>query len=132
MMDANLMRLMSLEHLLAAAAAEQDNLTRTPLETELIRRIEELQDEQELCRYTTEDGTDLSEDDLNTLWDACIGDIDTTVALLEVVGKHRISAKDDLDARLEIAKFATDLGNQLTDETITELSVFFNQLAERK
>ena len=131
MMDANLMRLMSLDHLLAAAAAEQDSLTRTPLETELIRRIEELQDENRQC-FVTKDGTDLSEDDLNTLWDACIGDIDTTVALLEVVGKHRISAKDDLDARLEIAKFATDLGNQLTDETITELSVFFNQLAERK
>lgn len=90
-----------------------------------------MQDENRQC-FVTENGTDLSEDDLNTLWDACIDDIDTTVALLEVVGKHRISAKDDLDARLEIAKFATDLGNQLTDETITELSVFFNQLAERK
>lgn len=132
MMDANLMRLMSLEHLLAAAEAEQDSLTRTPLETELIRRINELQDEQELCRYTTEDGTELSDDEIEAMYGATIDGIDNTVALLEVLGKHRVSAKDDLDARLGLAKFAIDLGNQLTDETLTELSVFFNQLAERK
>lgn len=130
MMDANLMRLMSLEHLLAVAEAEQDSLTRTPLETELIRRINELQDE--TPAFEAEDGTEFGVDELNKLWKACIDDLDNTVALLEVLGKHRISAKDDLDARLELAKFATDLGNQLTDETITELSVFFNQLAERK
>lgn len=131
MMDANLMRLMSLDHLLAAAAAEQDSLTRTPLETELIRRIEELQDEQRQS-FVTEDGTDLSEDDLNTLWAACIDNIDTTVALLEVLSKHRISAKDELDDRLSVGEYGIDLAEKLSDETLTELTVFFNQLAERK
>lgn len=131
-MDANLMRLMSLEHLLAAVEAEQDSLTRTPLETELIRRIEELQDEQELCRYTTEDGTELSDDEIEAMYGATIDNIDNTVALLEILSEHRISNADDLEGRLELAKFGTDLGNQLTDETLTELSVFFNQLAERK
>lgn len=130
MMDANLMRLMSLEHLLAAAAAEQDSLTRTPLETELIRRIEELQDE--TPAFEAEDGTEFGVDELNKLWKACIDDLDNTVALLDILRKHQISLADSLDDLLALAKFGTDLADKLSDETLTELTVFFNQLAERK
>lgn len=130
MMDANLMRLMSLEHLLAVAEAEQDSLTRTPLETELIRRINELQDE--TPAFKAEDGTEFGVDELNKLWKACIDDLDNTVALLDILRKHQISLADSLDDLLALAKFGTDLADKLSDETLTELTVFFNQLAERK
>lgn len=123
---------MSLPHLLSAAHAEIDSLTSTPLELELLRRVEELAQDVDAAEgfLTLVDEYEIKAEDVRTLIEAHPeAELTDMAKLLSALNDADIHTVEDLQAILqslsqfrELANDAGDVFNRLADlaETATE------------
>lgn len=133
MLTAQLMKSMDDRHLCASIYAEQDPLTSSAAEMELLTRFEALLDEVDgdLNEAVGEFG--FTAKDIKNLGDALILDTNNTVALLQVIGEAgidglpRIDTPESLKADLDLAKKfralvedAGDVFTRLSDLLTTE------------
>jgi hypothetical protein len=104
MMTAQLMKSMDDHHLVASLYAEQDPLTSSAAEIELLTRFEALLDEKddELNEAVGEFAFEAK--DIKALGDALIQNTSNTVALLEAIGQAGIDDPESLKAELDLAK----------------------------
>lgn len=120
MLTAQLMKSMDAGHLVASARAEIDPLTSTPLELELLDRLETLLDEQhdnEGIRALTEE-YDLAADDMRAVIESHPASLKDQAALLSLLNDQDIHEPDQLKELLDLAaKFralASDAGDFFT------------------
>ena len=104
MMTAQLMKSMDDHHLVASLYAEQDPLTSSAAEIELLTRFEALLDEKddELNEAVGEFAFEAK--DIKALGDALIQNTNNTVALLEAIVEAGIDDTESLKAELDLAK----------------------------
>lgn len=107
------LKLMDLSHLMAAVRTELDPLTSTPLELELLARLESI-------TFTS------NEQELQQLEDSLIGDASNSIAMLDVLTEYDISTPKALKAALEtlsdfrtLADDAGDVFTRLSSLTTT-------------
>lgn len=107
MLTAQLMKSMDADHLVASARVEIDPLTSTPLELELLDRLETLLDEYEV-----------STDDMKAVIESHPASLKGQAALLSLLNDQDIHEPDQLKELLEFAaKFralASDAGDLFT------------------
>lgn len=104
MLTAQLMQSMDDRHLVASIYAEQDPLTSSAAEIELLARFEALLDEQNEDLKEAADEYELDAEQIKAIGDALILNTDTTVALLSAIGDAGIDDPALLKAELELAK----------------------------
>lgn len=120
MLTAQLMKSMDAGHLVASARAELDPLTSTPLELELLDRLETLLDEQEENKPIAEllDEYEVSTDDMKAVIESHPASLKDQAALLSLLNDQDIHEPDQLKELLEFAaKFralASDAGDLFT------------------
>lgn len=120
MLTAQLMKSMDADHLVASARAEIDPLTSTPLELELLDRLETLLDEQEENKPIAEllDEYEVSTDDMKAVIESHPASLKDQAALLSLLNDQDIHEPDQLKELLEFAaKFralASDAGDLFT------------------
>lgn len=104
MLTPQLMNSMDDAHLVAAVECEINSLTSTPLEIELLGRVEDLleQLDDECVRAAEEYGLDGA--DIRALGEALINDAANSAALLAAIGDAGIDTPDDLAAVIRLAK----------------------------
>ena len=129
MLTAQLMKSMDASHLLAAAHTEHDPLTRTPLETELLDRLEALLDEVDSDLNEAAGEFDFAAKDIKNLGDALILNTDNTVALLKEIGEAGLDSPESLKAELDLAKKFRALVEDAGD-VFTRLSDLFTTAQE--
>lgn len=119
-----LMKLMDNGPLIAAVRCELDPLTSTPLELELLRRLEvNLDSEDELSEFAeVAENHDLTAEDFARLADALIVDTDTTVALLGVINDEGYDAATALRRILDIANDFHAIAADLQGDAIHRLN----------
>ena len=118
MLTPQLMESMDDGHLVAAIHAEINPLTTTPLEIELLGRVEDLLEQIDaeaadaLAEFSLEAG------DIKTLGEALIGDADNSAAILSAVADADIDTPSALIAQLKLAdqfkSLAEDAGDVFT------------------
>jgi hypothetical protein len=106
MLTAKLMKSMDDHHLLASARAEQDPLTSSAAEIELLARFERLLDEASEHKPVAEavEEFDFEAKDIEALGDALIQNTSNTVALLEAIAQAGIDDPESLKADLDLVK----------------------------
>lgn len=118
MLTAQLMASMDDRHLVASIYAEQDPLTSSAAEIELLARFEALLDEKNEDLSEAADEFEFDAEQIKALGDALILDTDNTVALLSAIGDAGIDNPALLTAELELAKkfraLAEDAGDVFT------------------
>lgn len=120
MLTAQLMKSMDADHLVASARAEIDPLTSTPLELELLDRLETLLDEQEENKPIAEllDEYEVSTDDMKAVIESHPASLKDQAALLSLLNDQDIHEPDQLKELLDLAaKFralASDAGDFFT------------------
>ena len=120
MLTAQLMKSMDTEHLLASARAEQDPMTSTALELELLDRMETLLDEQRDTQPIADliDEFEVSTDDMKAVIESHLASLKDKAALLSLLNDQDIHEPDQLKELLEFAaKFralASDAGDLFT------------------
>lgn len=120
MLTAQLMKSMYTDHLVASARAEIDPLTSTPLELELLDRLETLLDEQEENKPIADllDEYEVSTDDMKAVIESHPASLKDQAALLSLLNDQDIHEPDQLEELLEFAaKFralASDAGDLFT------------------
>lgn len=127
MLTAQLMKLMDDRHLCASIYAEQDPLTSSAAEMELLTRFEALLDEVDGDLNDAVGEFDFTAKDIKNLGDALITDADNTVALLRILAKADINTPESLKADLDLVKKfralvedAGDVFTRLSDLLTTE------------
>lgn len=117
------------EEVLRVAYAEQDELTSTPLELELRRRLQDVSDELEASRPLLDvlgDFDELKPDDLRALLERMPeGGITDATELLSVLAEEEIPTADALRARLKQANKLADLTED-PDAALEALETLFN------
>lgn len=115
MLTAQLMKSMDDRRLVASIYAEQDPLTSSAAEIELLTRFEALLDEQdgELTEAVAE--FDFEAKHIKALGDALIQSTENTVAMLEVIGEAGFDDPELLKAELELATKFRALANDAGD-----------------
>lgn len=130
MLTPQLMAAMDDSHLLAAIDAEFDPLTRTPLEDELIKRLQVLLTESAESNPIAEivEEYDLDTEELKTLIESHPSSLTDMAQLLQVLCDDDINTPDQLRAKLErsdsffdIATDAGDAFSRLADLAKTTL-----------
>lgn len=121
MLTAALMAAMDNGHLIAAIHAEADPLTTTPIETELLRRLEGCVADKAHGLASAIDEYGFTAVDLRTLGDAVILDADNTAELLSALGDAGIDTAAALTAELVLAKKFRALAND-AGEVLERLS----------
>lgn len=81
-----------------------NGVTSTPLEAELLRRLEDIQDDEALAVLDVLDNVDMSPEGLRMLTDAMNNDAVTTARLLNALDKHGIYTAEDLNYTLNKEK----------------------------
>lgn len=104
MLTAQLMKSMDDRHLVASIYADQDPLTSSAAEIELLARFEALLDEKNEDLTEAADEFEFDAKQIKALGDALILNTDTTVALLSAIGDAGIDTPETLKAELELAK----------------------------
>lgn len=104
MLTAQLMKSMDDHHLVASIYAEQDSLTSSAAEIELLTRFEALLDEKDDELNEAVGEFDFEAKDIKALGDALILNTDNTVALLSAIADAGIDDPALLKAELELAK----------------------------
>lgn len=104
MMTAQLMKSMDDHHLVASLYAEQDPLTSSAAEIELLTRFEALLDEKDDEFNEAVGEFDFEAKDIKALGDALIQNTNNTVALLEAIAEAGIDDPESLKAELDLAK----------------------------
>jgi hypothetical protein len=130
-MRAQLMKSMAIDHLVASARAEIDPLTSTPLELELLDRLETLLDEQEESKPLADllDEYEVSTDDMKAVIESHPASLKDQAALLSLLNDQDLYTPDQLKELLDLAaKFralASDAGESFT--RLHDLVVSLNQ-----
>lgn len=130
-MRAQLMKSMAIDHLVASARAEIDPLTSTPLELELLDRLETLLDEQEESKPLADllDEYEVSTDDMKAVIESHPASLKDQAALLSLLNDQDLYTPDQLKELLDLAaKFralASDAGESST--RLHDLVVSLNQ-----
>lgn len=120
MLTAQLMKSMDADHLVVSARAEIDPLTSTPLELELLDRLETLLDEQHDTNPIADllDEYEVSTDDMKAVIESHPASLKDQAALLSLLNDQDIHEPDQLKELLEFAaKFralASDAGDVFT------------------
>ena len=120
MLTAQLAKSMDDEHLLASARTEQDPLTSTPLELELIDRLEALLGKQRDTQPIADliDEYEVSTDDMKAVIESHPASLKDQAALLSLLNDQDIHEPDQLKELLDFAaKFralASDAGDFFT------------------
>lgn len=120
MLTAQLMKCMDANHLVASARAELDPLTSTPLELELLDRLETLLDEQSANKPIADllDEYEVSTDEMKAVIESHPASLKDQAALLSLLNDQDIHEPDQLKELLEFAaKFrtlASDAGDFFT------------------
>ena len=120
MLTAQLMNCMDADHLVASARAELDPLTSTPLELELLDRLETLLDEQSANQPIADllDEYEVSTDEMKAVIESHPASLKDQAALLSLLNDQDIHEPDQLKELLEFAaKFralASDAGDFFT------------------
>lgn len=120
MLTAQLMKSMDAGHLVASARAEIDPLTSTPLELELLDRLETLLDEAQDNQPIADllDEYEVSTDDMKAVFESHPASLQDQAALLSLLNDQDIHEPDQLKELLEFAaKFralASDAGDLFT------------------
>lgn len=120
MLTAQLMKSMDAERLLASARTEQNPLTSTALELELLDRLEKLLDEQHDTQPIADliDEFEVSTDDMKAVIESHPASLKDQAALLSLLNDQDIHEPDQLKELLEFAaKFralASDAGDLFT------------------
>ena len=104
MLTAQLMKSMDDRHLVASIYAEQDPLTSSAAEIELLARFEALLDEQNEDLKEAADEYELDAKQIKAIGDALILNTDTTVALLSAIGDAGIDDPAMLKADFDLVK----------------------------
>jgi hypothetical protein len=91
-------------HLAASIRAEQDPLTSSAAEIELLARFEALLDEKDNGLNEVIESFYLEAKDIRALAGAMIQDTDTTVTLLKAIGQAGIEDPETLKADLDLAR----------------------------
>ena len=115
MLTAQLAKSMDDEHLLASARAEQDPLTSSAAEIELLTRFEALLDEVDGDLNEAVAEFDFEAKHIKSLGDALIQSTENTVAILEVIGAAGFDDPELLKAELELAAKFRALANDAGD-----------------
>lgn len=126
MLTAQLMKSMDDRHLVASIYAEQDPLTSSAAEIELLERFEALLDEQNEDLKEAADEYELDAKQIKAIGDTLILNTDTTVALLSAIGDAGIDDPALLKAELELAKKFRALTEDAGD-VFTRLSQLTNE-----
>lgn len=117
------------EEVLRVAYAEQDELTSTPLELELRRRLQDVSDELEASRPLLDvlgEFDELKPDDLRDLLERLPeGGITDATALLSVLAEEEIPTADALRAQLKQANKLAGLTED-PDAALEALETLFN------
>lgn len=120
MLTAQLMKSMDADHLVASARAELDPLTSTPLELELLDRLETLLDEAHDNQPIADllDEYEVSTDDMKAVIESHPASLNDQAELLSLLNDQDIHEPDQLKELLEFAaKFralASDAGDLFT------------------
>lgn len=120
MLTAQLMKSMDADHLVASARAEIDPLTSTPLELELLDRLETLLDEQSENQPIADllGEYEVSTDDMKAVIESHPTSLKDQAALLSLLNDQDIHEPDQLKELLDLtAKFralANDAGDFFT------------------
>lgn len=104
MLTAQLMKSMDDRHLVSSLYAEQDPLTSSAAEMELLTRFEALLDEVDGDLNEAVGEFDFTAKDIKSLGDALILDTNNTVALLKEIGEAGLDSPESLKAELDLAK----------------------------
>ena len=117
MLTAQLMKSMDVEHLLASARTEQDPLTSTPLELELIDRLEALLDEQRDTQPIADliEEHEVSTDDIKAVIESHPAGLKEQAALLSLLNDQDIHEPDQLKELIELADKFRALANDAGD-----------------
>ncbi|NLX17398.1 MAG: hypothetical protein GXY45_10590 [Ramlibacter sp.] len=130
MLTPSLMQSMSLQHLLAAAHAEIDPLTSTPLEHELLRRLDDMAKYETLIDSAI-DNEAVTVDMLDVLDHFCFADgedLRKALQLHVVLERNDIRNPDALQALIDASTEVRAMADDLTD-TATSIHAIFNRLA---
>lgn len=106
-LDAQTMKLMDDEHLVASARAMFDSLTATDLEVELLKRFERLANVIPLAAEL--EAHDLQAEDVVKLLDDTVDSVEVTRKLLDVLREHDIDDPEMLRKRLAAVQRMADL-----------------------
>jgi len=104
MLTAQLMKSMDDRHLVASIYADQDPLTSSAAEIELLARFEALLDEKNEDLTEAADEFEFDAKQIKALGDALIQNTDNTVALLEAIAEAGIDDPTSLKADLDLVK----------------------------
>lgn len=117
MLTAQLMKSMDADRLVASARAEIDPLTSTPLELELLDRLETLLDEQEENKPIAEllDEYEVSTDDMKAVIESHPASLKDQAALLSLLNDQDIHEPDQLKELLDLAAKFRALANDAGD-----------------
>lgn len=115
MLTAQLMKSMDDRHLVASLYAEQDPLTSSAAEIELLTRFEALLDEVDGDLNEAVAEFDFEAKHIKSLGDALIQSTENTVAILEVIGAAGFDDPELLKAELELAAKFRALANDAGD-----------------
>lgn len=115
MLTAQLMKSMDDRHLVASLYAEQDPLTSSAAEIELLTRSEALLDEVDGDLNEAVAEFDFEAKHIKSLGDALIQSTENTVAILEVIGAAGFDDPELLKAELELAAKFRALANDAGD-----------------
>lgn len=115
MLTAQLMQSMDDRHLVASIYAEQDPLTSSAAEIELLARFERLLDENNGELTAAADNYGLTAACISTLGDALIVNADQTAKLLQIIGDEGYDDPDALKADLELLTKFRAIANDMGD-----------------
>lgn len=115
MLTAQLMKSMDDHHLVSSLYAEQDPLTSSAAEIELLTRFEALLDEVDGDLNEAVAEFDFEAKHIKSLGDALIQSTENTVAILEVIGAAGFDDPELLKAELELAAKFRALANDAGD-----------------
>lgn len=115
MLTAQLMKSMDDRHLVASLYAEQDPLTSSAAEIELLTRFEALLDEVDGDLNEAVAEFDFEAKHIKSLGDALIQSTENTVAILKVIGAAGFDDPELLKAELELAAKFRALANDAGD-----------------
>ena len=117
MLTAQLMKSMDADHLVASARAEIDPLTSTPLELELLDRLETLLDEAHDNQPIADllDRYEVSTDDMKAVIESHPASLKDQAALLSLLNDQDIHKPDQLKALLDTSDKFRALANDAGD-----------------
>lgn len=131
MLTAQLMKSMDADHLVAAARAESDPLTSTPLELELLDRLEALLDEQHKNKPIADliSEYEITDDDVKAVIESHPASSKDQAALLSLLNDEDIHEPDQLKKVLQLLNEFEAVANDVCD-AVSRLSTLITTVQE--